>query len=136
MRKGILTIAIGGAIVIVGTIVMLVLPFFVLKIHLIQNIKYRYEYDNSQLYLLTLLSKTHDGKLIYTQIANNLQTGEPDISFVKDELEKIVGNRCYNLSTTKKIIAQSACKPSKYTVKTKLVLPYPSLVDTLTLVID
>jgi hypothetical protein len=130
-------IAIIGGIAI-GTTIILLLSSFFLRIHLIGTIEYRYEYDNSQLYLLTLLSKTHKNKKIRTQIADNLQIGNPDISFVKNELERIVRDRCYNLTTSIKTIAKSDCTPSKYTVKTKIVLPYnPNrLVDTLTLVID
>lgn len=127
-----------GVVVTVGIILMLILPALFLRLHLIQVVAYIYEYDNSQLYLLVLLSKTHNGKPIYIQIADNLQTGSPDISFVKSELERIVGDRCFKLSTPTKIIAQSDCAPSKYTVKTEIVLPYKpnSLVETLTLVID
>ncbi|MFQ6055347.1 MAG: hypothetical protein ACE5J3_05120 [Methanosarcinales archaeon] len=133
----VIAIAIIGGIAI-GTIVTLILSVVFLRIHLIEVVDYRYEYDNSQLYLLTLLSKTYDGKPIYTQIADHLQTGEPDISFVKSELKRIVGDKCYKLFTPTEIIAQSDCTPSKYTVQTKIVLPYnPNrLVETLTLVVD
>lgn len=138
--KGIAPIAIAliGVIVIVGTVFMLILPAFMLRMHLVQIVNYRYEYDNSQLYLLVLLSKTYNDKPIYTQIAENLQTGEPNIGFVKSELERIVGDRCFKLSSSTKTIAQSDCVPSKYTVQTKIVLPYDPnhLVDTLTLVVD
>jgi len=138
--KGIAVIAIAiiGIIAVVGTIFTLILPALILRAHLIQIVNYRYEYDNSQLYLLVLLSKTYNDKSVYTQIADNLQTGQPSISFVKGELERIVGDRCYKLSTSTKVIAQSDCAPSRYTVQTKIALPYnPNrLVDTLTLVID
>jgi len=139
-KKGIvapIVMAIIGGIAI-GTITTLILSVVFLKIHLVGIVDYRYEYDNSQLYLLTLLSKTYNDKPIYTQIANNLQTGSPSLTFVKSELEKIVGDRCYKLFTSAKTIAQSACTPSKYTVQTKIVLPYnpDRLVETLTLVID
>jgi len=127
-----------GVIVLVGTVLMLILPAIFLRMHLIQVVGYVYEYDNSQLYLLVLLSKTYNDKPIYTQIADNLQTGNPDITFVRGELERIVGDRCFNLTTSTRIIAQSDCTPSKYTVNAEIVLPYKpdSLVETLTLVVD
>lgn len=136
--KGVINLAIIGLIVIVGIILMIILPAMFLRLHLIQTVNYVYEYDNSQLYLLTLLTITYDGNSVYTQIANNLQVGKPDVSFVKDELDKITDNRCYDLSSSTKVIAKSECVPSENTVEVPIVLPYKSnhLTDKLELVID
>ena len=144
--KGILTvmsITLVGAIVVIGTVIMMLLPLIFLKMHVIGVVHRVYEYDNTQSYLLTLLSKTHGSKAVYFQIAENLQTGSPSTNFVKDELNTLIGDRSFKLSylTTDDdyiTIAEQGGIPIKYSVETKIVLPYKpdELTKTLKLVID
>lgn len=139
--KGIapLAIAMIGAIVIVTAVLMILLPIGFLRLHVIQTVERVYEYDNAQSYLLTLLSKTHDGKPVYTQISNNLQIGSPDISFVKNELDTVTSSKCYKLSSSSATIAiQEGCTPTKYSAEAKIVLPYnpDKLTEKLNLVVD
>ena len=144
--KGILTAmtaALVGAVVIIGTVIIMLLPLLFLKMHVIGIVHRVYEYDNTQSYLLTLLSKTHGDKTVYSQIAENLQTGSPSTDFVKDELDTLIGDRCYRLSYSSEdgyetIVEKGDCVPIKYSFETKIALPYSpgKLTKTLKLVID
>jgi hypothetical protein len=125
------------------TVVMILLPSLILKTHIIQTVEYVYNYDNTQLYLLTFLSTTYNNIPVYKQISENLQMNSPDISFVKNELDTIITDaECFNLTSTTKTLAETvgckATKPMKYTAQTKIVLPYKpgKLTDTLKLVIE
>lgn len=134
-----LTAGLVMAIFSVTAIVMMLLPLGLLKIHMVETVGRVYEYDNTQSYLLILLSKTHDGNLIYTQMSENLQIGSPDISFVKTELDTLTGSKCFKLTSSATTIAvQTGCIPTKYSVQTKIVLPYnpDRLTETLKLVVD
>lgn len=123
---GILTILALGAIGIFVSIIAIIMPIFLLKIHIDQFITYVYEYDITQHYLLTLLSLTHDGKDIYPQLSEAIQLNK-ELTFVGGLTKKLIFHtKCYNLTTSEKILAgpEEDCKPSKYKVETRLVLPY------------
>lgn len=135
----ILTIAVIGVIVSITAVVMILMPLAVLRMHMIETVTRVYEYDNTQSSLLTLLSKTHDGELVYPQISDNLQTGMPSVNFLKDELDTITGDKCYKLlSSVGTIVIKEGCTPRKYSAQTKIVLPYnpDRLTETLKLVVD
>ena len=134
-----LTVVLIMAIFSITAIVMMLLPLGLLKIHMVETVARVYEYDNAQSYLLTLLSKTHGGDLVYSQMSKNLQTGSPDINFVKDELDTLTNNKCFKLSSSATTIAVHAgCSPTKYSTQAKIVLPYnpDKLTETLNLVVD
>ena len=114
------------------------------------NIRYEYDYDNSQLLILSLLSTTVPDNLVniikptIEIIGEYLQLQpQPDNSFITpvskklDLLMKAANLECYKLSAPDKDIVKTDCEPTKFKVAMNLPLPYKpgNLVKTITLVV-
>jgi len=125
------------------------MPFFLLKVHIDRLIIYEIKNTDTQLILLSLLSSTHEesgiSKPIYEIISEYMALqntpDEPDIDFLDSMLDELVVTKSYKLYYSEngnEIVLSQSGDPSKYTVKTKIVLPYNSdkLFKQLYLVID
>jgi len=98
--------------------VMSIMPFFLLRIHLVQVIDIEYNYDNSQQALQALMSLTRMSTDIYgnteyktaSRIVGDYSSDSSiDISFLGEELKKITANdifECYRLTMDGEILAQ------------------------------
>jgi hypothetical protein len=113
-----------GGMVVLASVLITIMPFFFLRIHLIQAVIFQYNSNNAQQALNTLLYLTKvdttDGQV--KQVSKiigryvSVQSPRPDISFLKTELDGMVTNgifKCYTLrSVTVGVLAQGSCTPS------------------------
>lgn len=152
--KGIVTAVLSGVIVIgifvFGIILSSILPFLFLRVHFVETIVFKYNYDNAQQTLLTLMSLTKtdtiDGevkpasKIVAEYLT--MSSNKPDISFLGAELNKMVEHEifnCYKLSADGNILAKLDCtKPnreaSEYVAST--IIATPETKSKLTLAIE
>jgi len=149
-RKGIIIIDDLIALAILGAVLVaiVIIPFFVLKIHIVNVIQLENKYNTADLAMLALLSLKHEGKDMSQTLAEHFVFDNPsDISFVNETLDKIIPSKCYKLTSglTPTTSAPSyalmiksynfgECSPDT-TTKTKIPLPYnpQSLTETLEL---
>jgi hypothetical protein len=131
--------------IIVGLVIVLgfMANLKLLKIPLVNIIQYEMSHDNSQLIIFSLLSSTKDSKTIQESIGESIVLGNPRRSelekIIKNRLDKITDERCYELLIDSKTwVKSSGCKPKDYEKETFIPLPYNGgdLVKKLTLVID
>lgn len=138
-RKGIIVIDDLIALTIAAGVILavIVIPWFVLKIHIANVIQFEDKYNTADLAMIALLSTKNDGKETAQILAEHTTLNNPsDISFVNATLDKIVASKCYELATGEiskgsappyalmiRPYSFSECSPDMST-KTKIVLPY------------
>lgn len=137
-RKGIVVIDDLIALTIAAGVIMaiIVIPWFVLKIHIVNVIQFEDKYNTADLAMLALLSTKNDGKETPQILAEHITLSNPsDVSFIRNDLEKIVPSKCFELTSGSESQARSPnriisikpyiteCSPDMST-KTKIVLPY------------
>lgn len=101
-RKGIAVIDDLIALTIAAGVIMaiIVIPWFVLKIHIVNVIQFEDKYNTADLAMLALLSTKNDGKETLQILAEHITLNNPsDISFVNATLDKIVRSKCYEIAT-------------------------------------
>lgn len=122
-----------------------IMPFFFLVVHIERNIVYETRYTNTQLILLSLLTSTEinslDGssKQVYEILAESIALNRPlDLSSIMDYLVESKPYKLYYIENGQEIILGQSGDPSKYTARTKILIPYNSdqLYKELILVID
>jgi len=127
-------------ILVVTVIATLVFATF-FKLHITRVMEIEISQNNAQLALLSLLSSTKDGKNVGEIISEKIISGDKDMGFVKDKLDKIIPSQCYTLeagSTVMVSTESSSCKPSAYESRTLISIPYSpdSQTQQLTLVMN
>jgi hypothetical protein len=121
-------------------VIAIYMPSITFKASSSINIQYEYNYDNSQLLMMSLLSTTVQDKPSMEILGEYMQLeSKPDTGILNERLEamaKAVKLDCYRLSGDEDI-AKSSCDPSKYKVSANIPLPYKpdNLVKTVTLVV-
>jgi len=135
----------GFLIITLLIMVGIVMPFFLLQVHIQRLVIYDVDYNNGQLILLSLLSSTQtdplDGKSkpVYEIIAESMALNRPlDLSLKLDGLVKGKSYKLYYIENGQEISLGQSGDPSRFKVNTKIILPYNSdnLFKKLTLVID
>lgn len=140
--KGILpiTIAIIGLIATSTIFISLSLPIFVLKYHLDINLKQEYEYDNTQLILLALISSKYNKTYsMYRVISERDFNGFDGMkNRINQIVETLSGSKCFRITTQKEIILDNNCSPSKNVGGIYIFKPYNKyeLVEELILVYE
>ncbi len=137
MKGLLLGIPIMGLIFLGTVTVLILLPVFALKIHIIKQVDIQYKYNNAQLTMLTLLSSTNDKKEISQTIGEYIKLqSKPKIDFLKNILDQQIESKCYVLYSidTQENIVQSCDNSAKkdggylYTADNiKIPLPYKPL---------
>jgi len=141
-KKGVvdvITIVVVSAVVFLASLASIAIPLFVLRVHFVETIIFEYRYDSAQQALLMLMSLTEkdsvDDKLepVSQIVGKNLALSEnkPDLSFLKEELDKMVDHgifNCYKLSAEMEVLAKLDCtnpnhEASKYTATMKIATP-------------
>jgi len=129
-------------------IIAVIMPAFFLVVHIDRNIVYETRYTNAQLVLLSLLTSTQkdslDGssKQVYEILVEYIVLdNKPRINFIKPLLDMLIESKSYKLyyiENGQEIILGQSGDPSKYTAKTKILIPYNSdqLYKELILVVD
>ena len=133
-RKGIAVIDDLIALAIIGGILtaIVVIPFFFLKIHIVNVIEFENKYNTADLAMLALLSLYQNEKPVPQVLTEHYVFDNPsDIKFVNDTLDKIVPSKCYKLTTAEispptyahliKVVKD--CQ-SDMSTRTKIPLPY------------
>ena len=116
-----------GLIGTVAIIAGILIPPTIIETTLDKELAFTYEYEKIQYTLLTLLSSTHDGKLVYEIIANNINSPE-NLEFLEEDLNKIIESKCYSIEVGDEneftpLIENKNCV-KKYIFTTTIVLPY------------
>lgn len=120
------------AIVSLSTISMLLPSLDTMRV--IQKIvEYEYNYDNSQLALVALLSDREAYQKLSYYVAGlpnvaGIFDREGTKSLLKSKLDKLVESKCYNISSSKEVIIESSvagkpCNPG-YAATAFIALPY------------
>jgi hypothetical protein len=138
MNKGI-AFAMGAIIVSFLIMLAILMPFFVLRVHIERNVILETKYNNAQLALLSLLSSTHtdslDGntKTVYEIIPESMsQKNKPDLSFLKSLLNEFVDTNIYKLyyidNGQERILANQGdfSKFETFEAETLIVIPHNS----------
>jgi len=125
---GVLTLVLALSVVTLVIAISLLATAIFLRVQLINQIELKYEFNNAQLVLLTLLSSTHNGEKISKLLAEHIILNEPsNVDFLKIKLDKLVDSKCYRLSTSSKTIIESKdiseCSFESRS-QTALILPY------------
>jgi hypothetical protein len=124
--KGQIEWALIGPIVTVGMVMVIIIPIIFLRVHLMEWVKYEFNYNNAQLTLLTLVSSTYEKRIVSEIISEHLVLkNNPDIGkILSSKLDKIVPSKCYKLTASDITLVESSCKASKYFASTKIVFPF------------
>lgn len=136
----ILTIAIIGIIVTFTSILAVAIPFFALKYHLAIELKEKYYYSNSELALLSLVSKKYnDTYSMYRVLSEHTVNGfdEDMQKSLKENIALLTSSNCSKLvNTTATILRQGNCEPAENSGEIYLFIPHnqDSLVEKIMLV--
>jgi len=122
------------AIIFVGGIIFIAIPFFAFKYHLDYNINYQYDFDTAQLSLLSLLSGyTWDeaamaNKAVMEILGEEVQIKKPDAAKLLDGkyglLSKSLLGKCYQIQYGDKKVPDKIVCQTKFTRIASTPLPY------------
>lgn len=151
--KGVVTEALVGVVVIgifiFAIVLSAIIPFLFLRIHFVETIVFKYNYDNAQQALLTLVSLTKTdtidnkikpaSKIVAEYLTMEAEADRPDINFLKEELDKMIEYEifnCYELSSDIETLAvnKSKCDVSNYSAT--MMIATPEIKNSLKLVIE
>lgn len=124
----IFTIAIVGLIFTATSILFVVVPLLTLKYHLTINLKEKYEYDNADLSLLSLISmKYNDTYSMYRVVSEHTLNGfdESMQSSIRDKLILLTGTNCSKIvNTTATILRERNCEAFENLGEMDVFIPY------------
>lgn len=127
--------------------IMVIMPFLVTRIHIQREIVLETNYNKAQNILLTILSLKYslngETKPVYEIISEYVafEADKPDISFLKEILDKYVPSGQYKLvcgDGENQVVLAGNGSSSKFAAVTKIVLPFNEsrMTETIVLVIE
>jgi len=122
------TLAIVGVIFTFTSVMLVVLPLFILKYHLAINLKREYDYNNAQLALLSLISSKYDETYSMYRILSERSLNGFDENMkrkVEGNLEVLTQSKCFRVvNETATILEKPDCVAVKNVGEIYVFRPY------------
>lgn len=124
----IMTIALIGIITSFTSILAVTIPLLTFKYHLAINLKERYDYNNAELALLTLIStKYNDTYSTYRVLSEHTMNGfdESMKNSLKEKITLMTSSNCFKIvNKAATILKAENCEPVENVGEVNLFVPY------------
>jgi len=124
----ILTIALGLIIASVASTLFVLIPFLTFKYHLSLNLIEKYNYNNADLTLLSLISTEHNSSYsTYRVLSEHTMNGfdESMKNSLKEKINLMTNSTCFKIvNKTATILKAENCEPVENVGEINLFIPY------------